>query len=67
MSDVVVFSVSPVTIDVECTLCTNTINVSLDSLSTYYTEQKKTKQLLDATNVAAVCYIYRTMYGCSLL
>lgn len=55
MSDVVVFSVSPVTIDVECTLCTQTINVSLDSLSTYYTEQKR-QTLLDATNVAAVCY-----------
>lgn len=64
MSDGVVFSVSPVTIDVECTLCTKTINVSLDSQSTYYTEQKKDKHywmlpmlLLYVTN--------RTM--CSLL
>lgn len=41
MSVVVVFCISPVTIDVECILCTETINVSLDSLSTYYTEQRR--------------------------
>lgn len=47
MSDVVVFCISPISIDVECTLCTETINVSLDSLSTYYTEQRR-QMLLDA-------------------
>lgn len=58
MSDVTAFYISVVTIDVvECTLCTETINVSLDSQSTYYTEQRRRQTLLDANKLATVLKI----------
>lgn len=58
MSDVTAFYISVVTIDVvECTLCTETINVSLDSQRTYYTERRRRQTLLDANKLATVLKI----------